>query len=177
MGQAEITDKVRAHLALHRPMTEECHVVYFLVEMRKHGEREGYEDDLLKFYCDWALHPRKHYVSKLMRTYIEKIQAAVVAGARAKKDSAEFVEFCRLTDFRQAVKKWLEHVHLPTEVIDDPTLWAGFRKQLIGVLAHQEIAPMYLPAGLGIYFDGKSGNCVATFRTPIEGQKSYNAEA
>ena len=60
MGRIEIVDKLNLFLDKHSPFTEECHVLYTLVEIRKVLDRENnHKYPILRFYCNWSVHTDK----------------------------------------------------------------------------------------------------------------------
>jgi hypothetical protein len=83
MSQPEITDKLNAHLARHDPMTEECHAVYLMVEVRKFldrfGDRGEKEFGLIRFYCNWMLHTSKHSDRNNMAPILKRIYEDICA--------------------------------------------------------------------------------------------------
>jgi hypothetical protein len=77
MGQKEIVEKLNTFLDKHMPFTEECHVVYLLVETRKIlDKKDNKKYPIVRFYCNWSVHIDKHSTEE-MKAIIEGIFQAI----------------------------------------------------------------------------------------------------
>ena len=78
MAREEIIEKLNEFLNNHIPLTEECHAVYLMVEIRKildHKRTTGQSEDfsLLRFYCDWTVHTEKTKITDNMKKIMDEI--------------------------------------------------------------------------------------------------------
>ena len=61
MSAPEITDKLNAFLTRHKPLSEEYHVVYLMVEVRKLMDHFDFNAPLIRYYADWTVHTEKEF--------------------------------------------------------------------------------------------------------------------
>src|SRR6266850_512335 len=105
MSQPEITDKLNGHLATHDPMTEECHAVYLMVEVRKFLDRLGEREfGLIRFYCNWTLHTAKYRDRKNMAPIMRRIYEDIwleLKGGPKTEGRTPIVGFLGMEDLRR----------------------------------------------------------------------------
>ena len=176
MGEKDIRTKLGRHLDRHCPMTEECHVVYFMVEVRKFCERTGYKDELLTFYCDWALHSRKSRPVDRLTRIVEDTYVGLKAHLESGTANEIFGNFCRMTELRQSIRSWLKHANLPSPLVDSERNWTAFRVLLANVLADQEMVTKDSPNVRSIHFQSADGTCLIRFRVPIGRHEGYRGK-
>ena len=73
MSSNEISDKLRAFVDRYCPLTEECHAVYLMVELRKIIDQQQLKLSLLKFYADWTVHSSKDRITPEVRQVSENL--------------------------------------------------------------------------------------------------------
>ncbi|HEY4300920.1 MAG TPA: hypothetical protein VGM73_08615 [Candidatus Didemnitutus sp.] len=178
MSGIEITDKLNRFLTRHDPMTEECHAVYLMVELRKlldqHAPPKAYP--LLRFYCDWTVHCQKDRNIAEIEATVKAMYAAaahdITTGKGAPNGPKEMVEFASMSDLRGAIGKFLQAEHIVTTIVDNNTRWERFVALLTEVLAHQ---PVVIDSDTvkGIQFSPRNRSFVMSFNRPVAGRSSY----
>src|SRR3989344_7144973 len=98
MGRTEIIKKLGDFLPAHDPLTEECQVVYLMVEVRKiiDHEKSGATYPLLKFYGDWTVHTEKSYITSEIKQVMEemyKTEEADIANPPLRKSGSPIMQF------------------------------------------------------------------------------------
>jgi len=116
---------------LSSAFTEECQVVYFLVELRKTLERRGLVDDYtaLKFYCDWAMHARLDRAgAKEFLKRIDNIETAHSFGifSDGVQKIAIAMDFLRQEVFRRDLHNALRELDLNADICTINNLWVRF---------------------------------------------------
>ena len=158
-------------------MTAECQVVYFLVEVRKFCERTGYKNELLMFYCDWALHARKSRPVDAMNRIVELVYAGLTVQFKSGVTSPEFAAFFEMSALRISVRQWLRHAGESDELVESNRHWKAFRDLLANVLADQEIVTKDSPTVSSIHFQANDGTCIVRFRQPIGRKTEFRGRA
>jgi hypothetical protein len=143
-----MTPDIRRKLAaeIKRGITTEVQVVYVLTGIRKLIERDEAEDDypVLRFHCDWALHPRMDRASAraMLKLFDDAVlalkkKAGLPADVRRNLDriaqmkafKAELERFLdryelpQLTDRRE--DGWVYFLYLYSKVVEDIPLFAS----------------------------------------------------
>lgn len=138
----EIIEKLNNFLSTHNPLTEECQVLYLMVQIRKILD---YLDDktysILRFYCDWAVHTKKSHTEPI-REVIERIEGSINKGRAFGKqflaDNSSPFEFMGLIELQREMESFFKDVALP-EAIFQNSNWSDFRHLLLRILANQPI--------------------------------------
>jgi hypothetical protein len=182
MGVPEIVSKVDSLLALHSPVTEECHVVYFMVECRKILDQENLNAKLpaLKFYADWTVHTRKDRISADMKLVLGQIHTEVIQEIRARETTIPARTAIRSFVYMEALSRdigeLLTSYHLPLSLTADRGQWIAFVKLLVKVLENQPIIEPV--AGIKEFcFLNSADGCVIghlAFEAPVDGFPHYN---
>src|SRR5258706_13536804 len=128
MGQPEITRKLSELFGRHRPLDEECHVVYLMVEARKYLDRMGDNGvgfPLLRFYCDWTLHTQKTRSLRHIRPIVDTMyrKAAKEIQAPHKLGAGSALEFMYFSHLRDELAAFLKSAGLSQELTDDHKQW------------------------------------------------------
>jgi hypothetical protein len=175
----EVTYKLTDFLNKRQGFSEECEVVYVLVELRKLLEHYGADVPLLKFYSDWALHTKKErnksirdVAKSLLKDAIDEIRAK---GLQPLAHSSPIIEFAHGDHFAMELQKFLLQHGLPASLTLDRDCWLSFVNLLIKVPEDQ---PIIKPCdGVEkIYFVPANVNCVILridFSQPVEGYSHY----
>ncbi len=153
--EEEIILKLKEFLSKHTSMTEEQNVVYLLVETRKLIEKNGSKGKypILRFYCNWALHPCKSRDNQAMLEIIEKIEKSITSGPRFQKtrnfllDDESPLKFISLEELEKEMEKFFDGKDLPKTIFQGSN-WSNFRDSLIHILANQPIKN--LPGKIGL---------------------------
>lgn len=126
----EIKDKI-ALLLSDNVFTSEKDIIYFLVEVRKLLEKTKVLDQykIVKFYCDWALHPEKDRNLRDMQEYMLLLETkeSELIGQRS---------MFKMLPLKEELSKVLVKLHI-TDFTQENDVWRRFRKQLFYVLSEQ----------------------------------------
>ncbi len=126
------------HLLSH-PITQECQVVYFLVELRKVLELRVLlgQYTALKFYCDWAMHPRMdRAAAEEFLKRIDDVETADSFGmfGTGNQALAAAMDSLRQDAFRRDLREALLGLALQTEICTSNNLWVSFLELYAGVI-------------------------------------------
>lgn len=138
MSRVDIIDKLHAFFKIHDPITEECHAVYVLVEIRKVLDRD-YNDKypLLRFYCDWCVHTQKDRITPQIKAIMEQIYASIEKPSPV--NNSNMMSFIRMEDMRNEMSQFLVEYNLTVSFAKDSVNWIEFIKLMVNVLADQPI--------------------------------------
>jgi hypothetical protein len=171
MSSNEISDKLRVFVDRHRPLTEECHAVYLMVELRKVIDQQQLRLPLLKFYADWTVHSSKDRITAEVRQISENLYsvATVRIGAPSAPvagSASPFEAFENMDGLRSEMGYILAHLGIDPAVLQPDQYWQHFVSLLTEVLANQ---PIIKPSTnvARIYFEPAKGGCVVEFKHPI----------
>ena len=141
MGRIEIVDKLNLFLDKHAPFTEECHVLYTLVEIRKVLDRENNRKyPILRFYCNWSVHTDKDSTKEMevvMKDIYEDIKKQI-ANPTLVSGKTKIIGFMYMEDLQAEVLKFLQEYQLPISLTEKSN-WLEFVKLLVKILADQPI--------------------------------------
>ncbi|MDZ4260615.1 MAG: hypothetical protein U1A25_03020, partial [Candidatus Sungbacteria bacterium] len=112
MGQVEIVDKLNLFLNKHAPFTEECHVLYALVEIRKVLDRENNRKyPILRFYCNWSVRTDKDSTKEMkavMKDIYEDIEKQIANPALVGMGGkTKVIGFMYMEDLQAEILKFL----------------------------------------------------------------------
>ena len=168
MGRTEIEEKLNIFLEDRKyQFTEECEVVYFLVEARKilEHQRNKSEYKFLNFYADWALHIKKdrNFVREV-KELVKKASSSITSRGEPFSSLDNF--YLDLNSFRKDVGKFLKNHNLPNELVNEDWLWEEFTDLYGKVVSDQ---PIELPIQTKIMIINvtKNGSTV-TFNTEVK---------
>lgn len=141
MGRPEIIEKLDGLFMTHMPFTEECHVVYLLVEIRKILDRENDKKyPLLKFYADWSVHTKKDHITNeirgIMNTLFKGISDHIRHGGDVHLEKV--VQFIYFENLRIEMRDFLREYTLNT-IITYRNNWLIFITLFTGILVNQPI--------------------------------------
>jgi hypothetical protein len=136
---------VKLRRLLSSAFTEECQIVYFLVELRKALELRGLLGNYtaLKFYCDWAMHTRldragaEEFLKRL--DAVESANSFGIFGDGGPKISVA-MDFLKQDLFRRDLCEALGVLDLETEVCTANNLWVAFLDLYASVVADCPLA-------------------------------------
>ena len=172
MSAPEIHAKLEAFLARHPSPTEECHVVYLLVELRKIMDqlwaRPGFS--LVRFYADWSVHSQKDRVTPDIAQIAEGIYGEVAANPAAGVQMA--TAFSHMAGLQEELADMFEAIGVNSTLATDAEIWGAFVSLLTAVLADQPIINPS-PRVREIRFEPHSRECVITFSQPAGGSSSH----
>jgi hypothetical protein len=112
---------------LDRQITNEKQVVYLMVELRKLIDRGGYQDSVLRTFCNWVVHTSlsdkrggstfilgefDHYFTELFE----------------RKKKSTHLEHISLGAFRTALARCFEHFGLSAKFVNNLADWNKFSK-------------------------------------------------
>lgn len=148
MAREAIIEKLNRFSIDHSPVTEECQVVYFMVQLRKILEHENHHSltgkfTYLHFFCDWIVHTKKTRITDSMREVMEKIFSDVKAqienpmGIKGQGERIEVMKFAYMERLYDEMILFLEGHGISLKIIEDD--WLAFVDHLIKVLESQPI--------------------------------------
>ena len=145
MAREEIIEKLNEFLSSHSPLTEECHVVYLMVEIRKildheKDHRKNGEFSLLRFYCDWTVHTEKTRITDNMRSIMDTVfqdAKSQIEAPAMRKAMSPVMQFAYMDKLKDQMIKFLRQRGLNTELVNGG--WLPFVQLLVGVLENQPI--------------------------------------
>ena len=182
MAREDVHDKLAFFLPAHRPMAEECHVVYALVEMRKIIDHEGSAPTypFLKFFADWAVRTRKDAVTPAIADAVGRIYRTVAEALAAPHPTAGAAaatvgKLAFIDALRRETSGFLGVHEMNTALVDDEEQWVAFVALLVRVLESQPITdPTAEVASLAFEPAGhRSAIATMTFKSPIGERDSY----
>lgn len=178
MARGEVIDKLNDFLVRHSPLTEECHVVYLMVAVRKILEHEKDKESLLlRFYCDWIVHTEKDRITDDIREMMVEIYKTVkneIERPYSVQAMSPVMQFAYMDKLKAEMEKFLTDRGIDKTLID--TGWLEFVKILVKVLENQ---PINKPTGdIKLFsFTPAADQCVKgiiIFEQPIKGYDHYN---
>lgn len=144
MGRTEIIKKLNDFLRTHDPLTEECQVVYLMVEIRKviDHEKSDATYPLLKFYGDWTVHTEKSYITPEIKRVMEamyKTAETDIANPALRKAGSPIIQFAYMEGLGQEMKSFLENHGVDPYLTQEKSRWLEFVKLLVKILENQPI--------------------------------------
>lgn len=145
MTRPEILEKIDRFVGGHAPMSEECHAVYLMVEIRKviDQARSLGRYPLLGFYADWTVHSEKDGVTDEIRHMLEQIgQVAFEETKDQHQDApkrAPIKAFAHMAGLRREMQLFLTGHGIPPDLSANDEHWTAFVEQLLRVLESQPI--------------------------------------
>jgi len=125
----EILTKLKK--VLEESIDEESQVVYVMVQIRKLLERVGtnLNYSLLRFYCNWVLHPKINKLS-VVRDTLNKI-----AEEHEKGDYGESgLDFINFNSLKKQMEAFFEEKNLPMDLLEEKEKWRKFKKLLVNII-------------------------------------------
>ena len=143
MGRIEIVGKLDDFFNKHTPFTEECHVLYTLVEIRKILDRENNRKyPILRFYCNWSVHTDKDSTREMeavMKDIYEDIEKQIANPALVGMGGkTKVIGFMYMEDLQAEIEKFLQEYQLRIS-LTEKSIWLEFVKLLVKILADQPI--------------------------------------
>ena len=141
MAREEIVEKLDSFLNGHMPFTEECHVIYLLVEARKvldHDNNRKYP--VLRFYCNWSVHTDKDSTQEMeaiMKDIYQDVEKKISNPALVSGET-KVIGFMYMEDLQVEMTKFLREYQLPTSLTGESN-WLEFVKLFVKILADQPI--------------------------------------
>jgi len=137
----EIVDKLDKFLLKHSPFSEECEVVYLLVEIRKileHDQDSNFK--VLKFFCDWSVHTQKDRQMAGIIDIASKIDQLVSTVDKITTEQHEqILKFFEMSELRDELSKFFTMHSLPLALCEGDSNWSSFVDVLTQVLSNQPI--------------------------------------
>lgn len=143
MAASEIAEKLNMFFGAHTPVTEECHVVYIMVELRKMLEHEkATKTSPLAFYCDWVVHTEKDRITDDIRVMIDKIyqdvRQKIASTVYTRDDRSAVVDLLYFQELKKEVRAYLLRNDIIGSVTEDGN-WNVFVSLLVKILENQPI--------------------------------------
>jgi hypothetical protein len=181
MAREEIIEKLDDFLNHHDPLTEECHVVYLMVEIRKildheKDHRQTGDFSLLRFYCDWILHTEKTGITENIRLIMEEVfkdAKSHIEAPAMQQEMSPVMQFAYMNNLKEQMVHFLEERGLNSAIVNDG--WISFIGILVKVLENQPINDPTDDISVFSFIPAAEG-CVAGviyFKKPINGYNHY----
>lgn len=178
MAREEIIHKLSVFFTAHPVPTEECHVVYLMISIRKILEHEKGEDFLLlRFYCDWLAHTQKDRITNEIRqimTDVYDTAVSEIANPSTQVAGSPVMQFAYMENLKQEMNRFFTDRSITTDLTDKG--WLQFIGMLVKVLENQ---PINKPTDTidSFSFVPAADQCVRgtlVFHEPVGGYPSYN---
>jgi len=181
MAREEIIKKLDKFLAEHDPLTEECQVVYLMIEIRKildheKDHRRRGQFTLLRFYCDWTVHTEKAIITdnikEIMHIVFQDVRSQITSPAMAEAMSP-VMQFTNMDRLGNEMQKFLNERGMNTTLID--RVWLQFVQLLVRVLENQPIVSPTEEIQLFSFLPTAKGSVrgIVKFSHPINGYGHY----
>jgi hypothetical protein len=109
-----------------------------------------YDFSIIKFYCDWILHPKKDRTSAKMKSLFQE----------ALKNEDSFVQrFLEARDLHSELKKFFEVFKLPKILINDAIFWQSLKSEIFTRTINRPIVKPIPGIAEVCFYDGK-GFCI-----------------
>lgn len=178
MAQEEIIEKLNKFLPTHDPLTEECQIVYLMVEIRKIIDHEKSSEmyPLLKFYADWTLHTKKDYITPEIQQMMEvmyKTAEAEIKNPALTKGGSPIMKFAYMDSLGKEMKVFLENHGMDSSLARKKERWIAFVNLLVKVLENQ---PIITPTSdiESFFFQPANDGCVIGILIFVKPIKEYN---
>jgi len=183
MAKEEIIEKLNNFISNHNPVSEECQVVYVMVQVRKlldheqdHWQRGSFT--LLRFYCDWTVHTEKTRITDSMKVVMNEVFRDVknqIENPAMVQAMSPVMKFAYMENLQGEMRKCLEEHDVNTSITEGDA-WISFVGFLVKVLENQ---PIHNPNDdiLLFTFLPAADRCVrgvVKFGQPIRGYDHYN---
>lgn len=180
MGYPEIVRKLATIIEDKAPLTEECHVVYLLVEVRKILDHKDSNKKypLLKFYADWCVHTSKDRISPEIQEIMSRMYESAIGQIENPGDgkvASPAMQFAYMEDLASDFEKFLEDHHLPTTLVREEGMWLSFVQLLVRVLQDQPIVEPVQNVQR-FFFEPAAEGCVVgvmIFKEPVSDNHYY----
>ena len=135
MGKNKNIENLKEFLKNHEIFSENCEVIYLMVEIRKILEYEGKSYKTLRFYCNWVLHKElnQEKTTKLLSDIFEPnvdLKKSGRENARNLKSIGK--DFFMLKTFRKELSEFFKDHALPMDLLEKN--WWTFGKLLLEII-------------------------------------------
>lgn len=138
MNKQAVIDKLKNFLNKHPIFSEECEVIYLMVQIRKildyKNSRCPYST--LRFYCNWVLHNElsQERTTKLLSNMLE----SCIDDKKSGHDNARNIklynsDFFKLNTLKKEFRVFIEENTLPTDLLKNKNWWE-FAKLLLEII-------------------------------------------
>lgn len=181
MAREEIIEKLNKFLINHNPFTEECQIVYLMVEIRKILDHERSNNPQnnstpLRFYCDWTVHTEKTKITDNIRTIMDKVFQDVksqIEQPYSVQAMSPVMQFAYMDKLKDEMFRFLKNRDMNTDLVGNH--WLPFVQLLVRVLENQPIKNPTDEIEL-FSFIPAADRCVRgiiKFKRPINGYDHY----
>jgi len=139
-----IVEKIKQFLETHNPLTEECHVVYLLVMVRKLLDTQSeYRNEFIRFYCDWALHHQKTQKVNVVNSIVAGIEESILEGhffpdGQFLPQGNNVIEFIYKEELLKNMNSLFQEFSLPLDLLEKNN-WEYFLRILTKAIVDQPI--------------------------------------
>ncbi len=112
--------------ALTSEISQECQVMYILVEVRKFldvAKVAGFSS--LRMYCNWVVHDKLSLPNAEADALLKAFDEAKEAQSKGFGYTAH-IPYLSLSNFRNELRRFLMDNSLPTNIVDDENQWKAF---------------------------------------------------
>lgn len=174
MSVPEIVDKLAEFLDRRDSFTEECEVVYFMVEARKLIDQQKLSLPILKFYADWCVHSSKDVITPEIKAMSEQMYAGAVArinNPNSPEDhTSPISDFVYMVNLHTEIDDLLTQYGLSNDFTQVKERWVSFIGMLVKVLENQPINNPSIHVQTILFEPAAEGCVIGTivFRQPVE---------
>jgi hypothetical protein len=146
MAQNEIIEKLNEFFAQHSPISEECQVVYVMVQIRKlldhdqdHWQHGSFT--LLRFYCHWTVHTEKTRITESIKLVMDEVFKDIkgqIENRAMTQAMSQVMKFAYMENLQNEMRKCFEEHGVNTSVVEEDN-WIAFVGLLVKVLENQPI--------------------------------------
>lgn len=141
MARTELIEKLNSFLDKNKAFSEECQIVYLMIEIRKileHDNESGYK--LLRFFCDWTVHTKKDRKMEGIVDVVTEIDNIISSVDKiTTQQNEQILKFLEMNELRKELSQFLISRFLPKDLCEDNRNWSVFVDILAQVLSGQPI--------------------------------------
>lgn len=142
MNKQVVIDKLKNFLNKHPIFSEECEVIYLMVQIRKilDFKDSKYSYDTLRFYCNWVLHIKlnKEMTTNLLSNMLEP----AVDSRKSGHDNARniinlYSDFFKLNTLKKELEIFIKEYSLLWNLSNK--IWWKFARLLLEVISNCQV--------------------------------------
>lgn len=142
MDKTIFIDKLKDFLNRHSLLTEECEIIFVMVQMRKILDCGGTPYRTLRFYCNWVLHnelSRETTTKLLIDIFRSGIDSKKSGHDNARNLISNNYDFFTFKTLKNELKDFINEHTLPTNILNNRN-WKNFRKLLLEIIKDCQVS-------------------------------------
>ncbi len=133
MDKTIFIDKLKDFLNRHQLLTEECEVIFVMVQIRKILDFGGTPYRTLRFYSNWVLHKELDRVTTTK--LLIDILGPEIDSKKTRRDNVRNLilnkpDFFKVKTLKNELKNFINENTLPTNILSNRN-WRNFRKGVL----------------------------------------------